>query len=126
MECGSKRLGGCDFPHGENHIFLASCDCRVVSLTDRLARPLLVGGVSEWELRTLAVHAESGADIKLTHAMFEHIAGRGGTTETTKKLHLLRIKCAQDAGHFLFDGFSHDRDRRSRVHPSGKRLRVIR
>ena len=47
VECGSKGLGGCDFPYGESHIFLAPCDCRVVSLADCLACARLTREVSE-------------------------------------------------------------------------------
>ena len=53
VECGSNVLGGCGVLHGEGHIFLAPCDCRVVSPADCLACPLLSREVSEWERRTL-------------------------------------------------------------------------
>ena len=47
VECGSKGLGGCVVLHGEGHIFLAPCDCRVVPLAVCLACGLFTREVSE-------------------------------------------------------------------------------
>ena len=65
VECGSKGLGGCVVLHGEGHIFLAPCDCRVVSPAVCLACGLFTREVSEWERRTLYITPNPGLIFSL-------------------------------------------------------------
>ena len=76
VECGSKALDGCDFLHGESHIFLVPCDCRGVSPRPTCPASIGRGVSSEGERRTLSnITLNPGLIFSLPPAMFEHIAG---------------------------------------------------
>ena len=54
-------------------------------------------------MNTHVVSLNPRVDIKLSLAMFEHIAGGGAHTH--ERQHLVNAKSAQDAGVFLFARF---------------------
>ena len=102
VECGSNVLGGCGVLHGEGHIFLAPCDCRVVSPTDRLARPLLCrGGLGVGASHTVQHHAESGADI-LVYTPRDVETHRGGGARHTRNIILFASNAHRMLAIFWF------------------------
>jgi len=100
VECGSKVLGGCGFLHGESHIFLASCDCRGVSLRPVCPSSIGRGASSERERRTLCnITPNPGLDIKFTPQRCSNTSrGRGNdqggdTPKTAFFSHQMRTEC---------------------------------